>query len=53
MNNKQTKNSYSIAEVDKIMEKYIQTSANRLAGRLKIAWKKNSLLRVKNQYVKN
>ena len=48
INRKQTKNGYSVDQVDAIMKKYIQKSAQRLADNLKIAWKKNSTTKVKN-----
>lgn len=48
INKKQIKSGYSIDQVDAIMKKYIQKSAQRLAANLKIAWKKNSTVRVKN-----
>lgn len=39
---KSTKQTYSVEEVKKIMDKYVQASSKRLAARLKLAWKRRA-----------
>jgi len=41
---------YSLKEVDAIMKKYIEKSAERLRANLRLAWKRNEKLQ-KQQYV--